>query len=200
MISLVPSPLAREQAALSEGLAIVGREELGDLSDCSSSDDIGDLLAKAYPGEAVGTIDNWKRRLWRFIAMEVGDYVVMPRKHLSVVALGLLTGPYEYRAAAPPGFRHVRRTDWVRPALERAAVRGDLRDTMGAFLTVSELSRRDAAARVVHVRGDEPQAHCGWRERGDRDSDAFPGRLGRPHILYRLPRRRPQARRPSSRA
>ncbi|MFE1554943.1 CBS domain-containing protein [Streptomyces sp. NPDC058734] len=138
----------REQAALSEGLAIVGWEELGDLSDCSSSDDIGDLLAKAYPGEAVGTIDNWKRQLWRFIAMEIGDYIVMPRKHLSIVALGLLTGPYEYRAAAPPGFRHVRRTDWVRPALERAAVRGDLRDSMGAFLTVSELSRRDAAVRV----------------------------------------------------
>ncbi|MET9882679.1 CBS domain-containing protein [Streptomyces sp. NPDC006430] len=138
----------REQVALSEGLVIVGWEDLGDLSGCSSPDDIGDLLTKAYPGEAVGTIDSWKRQLWRFIAMEVGDYVVMPRKHLSVVALGLLVGPYEYRAEAPPGFRHVRRTDWVRPAVERAAVRGDLRDSMGAFLTVSELSRRDAAARV----------------------------------------------------
>ncbi|KIE27213.1 hypothetical protein LK08_09845 [Streptomyces sp. MUSC 125] len=138
----------REQVALSEKLAIVGWEELGDLGDCSSADDIGDLLAKAYPGEAVGTIDSWKRQLWRFITMEIGDYIVMPRKHLSVVALGVLTGPYEFRAEAPPGFRHVRRTNWVRPSVERAAIRGDLRDSMGAFLTVSELSRRDAAARV----------------------------------------------------
>lgn len=86
----------REQAALSEGRAIVGWEDLGDLSDCASADEIGELLAKGYPEEAVGTIDNWKRQLWRFIAMDIGDYVVMPRKQMPVVALGRVTGPYEY--------------------------------------------------------------------------------------------------------
>lgn len=138
----------REQAALSGGLIILGWDELGDVGGCSSADEIGELLAKAYPDEAVGTIDSWKRQIWRFITMEADDYIVMPRKHLPVVAVGLLTGPYEYRSEEPPGFRHVRRTDWVRTDVERAAVRGDLRDSMGAFLTVSELSRRDAAARV----------------------------------------------------
>lgn len=49
---------------------------------------------------------------------------------------------------SPPGFRHTRTVAWVRPLVERAAIRGDLRDSMGAFLTVSELSRRDAAKRV----------------------------------------------------
>ncbi|GGZ57899.1 hypothetical protein GCM10010371_16720 [Streptomyces subrutilus] len=138
----------REQAALAEGRAIVGWEELGDLSGCASADDVGELLAKAYPEEAAGTIDNWKRQLWRFITMDIGDYVVMPRKQLPVVAIGTLTGLYEYLPQAAPGFRHVRSTDWLRPSVERAAIRGDLRDSMGAFLTVSELSRRDAAMRV----------------------------------------------------
>ncbi len=44
--------------------------------------------------------------------------------------------------------RHVRPVTWLRRDVQRAAVRGDLRDSMGSFRTVSELSRRDAAKRV----------------------------------------------------
>ncbi|WP_406407257.1 CBS domain-containing protein [Streptomyces sp. NBC_01643] len=138
----------REQRALAEGLTIAGWEETGDLSRYGSAGEIGDLLTAAYPDESQGTIDNWKHQLWRFISMDTGDFVVMPRKHLPVVAVGRLIGGYEYRAEAAPGFRHVRPVDWVRPAVERAAIGGDLRDSMGAFSTVSELSRRDAAERV----------------------------------------------------
>jgi len=37
---------------------------------------------------------------------------------------------------------------WLNRDIERAALKGDLRDSMGSFRTVSELSRRDAAKRV----------------------------------------------------
>ena len=134
--------------ALSEGLTIAGWEEVGDLGGCTSVGEIGDLLSAAYPDESRGTIDNWKHQLWRFLSMQSGDLVVMPRKYQPVVSVGKLTGKYEYRDAAAPGFRHVRPVDWVRPAADRAAIGGDLRDSMGAFSTVSELSRRDAAQRV----------------------------------------------------
>ncbi|MQS37499.1 CBS domain-containing protein [Streptomyces katsurahamanus] len=148
----------REEKALAEELVIVGWEEVGDLGGCGSLDEVAELLATAYPEKKPGTRDSWARQLWRFMSMEVGDYVVMPRKHLRVMAVGRLVGPYEYRAQAAPGFRHVRRTDWVRRGVERAAVRGDLRDSMGAFSTVSELSRRDAAARVraIAETGSDP--------------------------------------------
>lgn len=138
----------REQQALTEGLTIAGWEETGDLGGCTSVGEIGDLLTAAYPAASRGTIDNWKHQLWRFLSMEIGDLVVMPRKYQPVVAVGRLTGGYQYRATAAPGYRHVRPVDWVRPAVERAAIGGDLRDSMGAFSTVSELSRRDAAQRV----------------------------------------------------
>jgi restriction system protein len=138
----------REEQALDEGVVIAGWEKVGDLSGCASIADVGDLLKRAYPDEPPATVDNWKHQLWRFITMEIGDLVVMPRKFLAVVAIGRLAGGYEYRSEAAPGFRHTRKVEWVRPQVERAAIGGDLRDSMGSLLTVSELRRRDAAHRV----------------------------------------------------
>ncbi|WP_462100635.1 CBS domain-containing protein [Streptacidiphilus sp. PAMC 29251] len=83
--------------------------------------------------------------------MSAGDYVVMPRKFQPFVAVGELTGPYEYRADAEPGLRHMRPVSWRRKDVMRSAIAGDLRDSMGAFLTVSELSRRNAALRVQEL-------------------------------------------------
>ncbi|OON72497.1 restriction endonuclease [Streptomyces tsukubensis] len=138
----------REEQALDEGVVIAGWEEVGDLSGCASIAAVGgDVLARAYPGELPGRVDSWKHQLWRFITMETGDLVVMPRKFLGVVAIGQLSGGYEYRREAAPGFRHTRKVEWVRSQVERTAIGGDLRDSIGAFLTVSELSRRDAAHR-----------------------------------------------------
>ncbi|MFD5752462.1 CBS domain-containing protein [Streptomyces sp. NPDC127033] len=138
----------REQYALDKGLVIAGWEEVGDLTGCESIDDLGTILARAYSDEPARTVENWKHQLWRFIAMQIDDLVVMPRKFRRVVAIGRLTGPYEYHSDAAPGFRHVRPAEWIRTDVERAAIGGDLRDSMGAFLTVSELSRRNAAQRV----------------------------------------------------
>ena len=140
----------REQAALDEGLIILGWEELGrDLSNVASPGDLAALLRTAYPADGPRTVDNWAYQLWQFLkVMEIGDLVVMPQKHKSVIAIGRVTGQYRYRSDAPPELRHVRQVTWLKRNVERAALRGDLRDSMGSFRTVSELSRRDAAKRV----------------------------------------------------
>ena len=80
--------------------------------------------------------------------MEIDDLVVMPRKFKPVIAIGRLRGVYEYQPDAAAGYRHIRQVEWLNPAVERAAVRGDLRDSMGSLLTVSELRGRDAVERV----------------------------------------------------
>ncbi|MDJ0346968.1 CBS domain-containing protein [Streptomyces sp. H10-C2] len=143
----------REQYAIDEALVVVGWEEVEhDLSTCQSIDELDAVLDKTYPQVAAGTRNNWKHQLWRFKAkMSVGDFVVMPRKFQPFVAVGEVTGPYEYRADAEPGFRHVRPVSWRRKDVMRAAIGGDLRDSMGAFLTVSGLSRRNAAQRVQEL-------------------------------------------------
>ncbi|MFB9518422.1 CBS domain-containing protein [Streptomyces cremeus] len=130
-------------------MTIVGWEELGDLGSCKTIEDVGALVDETYPDEGPGTLSNWKHQLWRFLTMDIGDLVVMPRKFQQIIAIGKLTGPYEYRADQPPGNRHVRTTDWLVRDLDRAVVKGDLRDSMGSLLTISELNRRDAVLRVA---------------------------------------------------
>ncbi|MGW0731630.1 CBS domain-containing protein [Streptomyces sp. NPDC002851] len=137
-----------EDHALTDGLSIVGWDRIGDLQGNESPDELGDLLTKSYPDESAGTIARWKHQLRRFLTMATGDLVVMPRKDRPVVAIGRLTGDYEARSNSVPAFRHVRAVTWLRTNVERAAIKGDLRDSMGAYSTVSELSRRDAAHRV----------------------------------------------------
>ncbi|WP_330329186.1 CBS domain-containing protein [Streptomyces sp. NBC_00536] len=144
----------REQAALDEGLVLAGWESLGDLSGCTSIEELGEQLQRTYPDEAPRTVRSWTHQLWRFLKMDTGDLVVMPRKFRSVIAIGRLSGEYEYRGQNPPGFRHVREVMWERRDVERAAVKGDLRDSMGSLLTISELSRGDAVRRVEALAAD----------------------------------------------
>jgi restriction system protein len=101
--------------------------------------------------------------LWRFLKiMQIGDLAVMPQKYKPVIAIGRLVGDYEYHADATAGYRHVRQVDWLNTEVERAAVGGDLRDSMGSFLTVSELSQRDAVERVASLAdtGTDPGARA----------------------------------------
>jgi restriction system protein len=139
----------REQEALDEGLIVLGWDDLGDLSGVASVEEIVALLGSAYSDDAARTIENWAHQLWRFLmVMQIGDLVVMPRKFQSVVAIARITGGYEYMADADMQRRHTRQVEWLNQAVERTAFGGDLRDSMGSLLTVSELSRRDAAKRV----------------------------------------------------
>src|ERR1035437_754045 len=97
----------REQAALDEGLIILGWEELADdLSHVASPGDLSALLRVAYPADAPRTIDNWAYQLWQFLSvMQVGDLVVMPQKHNAVIAIGRVTGEYHDRSDAPQDLR-----------------------------------------------------------------------------------------------
>lgn len=139
----------REETALAIGAAIAGWSEVRhDLSDLETFDDLCSLLDQCYPAESERTRKNWAHQIWRFLhEIAVGDFVVMPRKYRDVVEIGQIMGGYSYRADQPVGYRHIRPVKWLN-TVERAAISGDLRDSMGTLLTVSELSRRDAAERV----------------------------------------------------
>lgn len=148
-----------EQTALREGLVAVSWDLFEDLSAFESVAEIADALRVIHPDESAATITNWAHQLWRFVhAMQVGDLVVMPRKSTPVIAIGRITGDYTYRADEREGLQHSRSVEWLDQAVERAAVKGDLRDSMGSLLTVSELSRRDAVNRVLALAetGEDP--------------------------------------------
>lgn len=143
----------REPRALAEGLVIAGWPELGDLSGCTTREAIRDAVQKTYPDVAGNVIGNWTGQLWRFAwQIRTGDYVVMPlHTKPGHVAVGRVTGPYEYHGDEPEGFRQMRRVEWLQKEIPREEFRPDLRASITSLLTVCGLTRYDAASRVAHL-------------------------------------------------
>lgn len=155
----------REDAAVDEGLAIAGWHELGDLSAVDTRAELRAVIQATYPDRSNSVIGNWTGQLWRFItSIEVGDLLIVPLKNRDQLAIGTVTGPYEFRSEAPPGFRNVRPVKWARTDVLKSAVQADLQSSMGSLLTVFGLKRHDAVRRIATLAetGVDP-----GREQGD---------------------------------
>ncbi|MEV6769683.1 hypothetical protein AB0N05_13750 [Nocardia sp. NPDC051030] len=143
----------RETQALADGLAIVGWDEMSDLKAYSTWPELIAALQRAYPDVGRAVIGNWAGQLWKFDTdIKDGDYIVMPLKTLpGRVAIGRVSGPYQYRAQEPPELRHVRSVDWLRSNIAWESIRPDLRASLGSLLTVCGLARHDAARRIASL-------------------------------------------------
>ncbi|WP_084496790.1 CBS domain-containing protein [Nocardia amamiensis] len=143
----------RESRALQEGLAILGWSEVGDLSKYRTWHELKSALQQAYSDAGRAVIGNWTGQLWKFDSeIQHGDLVVMPLKtRPGYLAVGRVSGPYEYREDEPRDFRQVRKVDWLRTDISWDAVRPDLRASLGSLLTVCGLARHNAAARIEHL-------------------------------------------------
>jgi len=79
--------------------------------------------------------------------IQIGDIVVLPLKQAGRLAFGEVTGEYRYL----PGdgvLNHVRSVAWKQTDVARTAVNQDLLFSLGAFSTVVQISRNDAAYRL----------------------------------------------------
>ncbi len=64
------------------------------------------------------------------------------------LAVGRVVDGYEYLDDPDVSRRHVRRVEWLRDDIPRSAVKQDLLYSLGAFLTICEVKRNDAAWRL----------------------------------------------------
>lgn len=135
----------------------------GDLAgdDLSSLPDYGAtrvFMAGKYPGESIHKVGNWAAQVWAFVsAMKPGDWVVMPSKQAPTIAVGEVLSGYTFDPRAEAMYRHSRAIKWLNTGVPRAVFDQDLLFSMGAFLTVCEIKRNDAEARV------RAMAQAGWQ-------------------------------------
>lgn len=123
-----------------------------DLTGVTNREVLSAMVADAYHGEKAGLVSNFTAQLWAFTnRMQLGDLVVLPLKTTSQIAIGRIIGPYEYRAEGDPERRHLRRVRWERTDVPRIAIRQDLLHSLGAFMTICEISRNDAAMRLEQI-------------------------------------------------
>jgi restriction system protein len=135
-----------EAWALENGFAVIGWQEMPDLSGFADRDAIRTELAKHYPAKSQAALTNWAGQVYSFAArIKVGDLIALPLKSRSAVAIGRVDGEYQY---LPGGeYKHVRKVVWEQE-FARTAFDQDLLYSLGAFMTVCQIQRGNAEARV----------------------------------------------------
>jgi restriction system protein len=100
---------------------------------------------------------NYIGQIWAFVSrIQVTDWVVLPLKTRSAIAVGEVISGYEYRTDLGGLVRHTRRVKWIKTDLPRTAFDQDLLYSFGAFMTVCKIKRNEAEARVHAVVEGKP--------------------------------------------
>lgn len=143
----------REQWCLDGKLAGGGWAQVPDLSHAGTREEVRALVDATYPDGSAGMRANATGQLWRMRReIQPGDLVAMPLKHVAQLALGVVTGGYEYLGTEiEPSKRHVLRVDWQRQDLPRTAVKQDLLHSLGSAMTTFGVTRHEGAARLWHL-------------------------------------------------
>lgn len=140
----------QEQGALESEVVTIGWNDLPDLSDIKTKEELAELYANVYPTAKKMQAVNEIGQIWRFVhQIQKGDRVALPLKKQSAIALGEVKGEYEYNELAN-NIKHIRRVKWLK-TIARSAFDQDILYSLGAFMTVCQISRNDAENRVKEV-------------------------------------------------
>ncbi|MBN0040563.1 restriction endonuclease [Cellulosimicrobium cellulans] len=150
----------RDQWAIENGVSGGGWREVPDLSPCRSRQDVAAVIADTFPELGAPAQANYTGQTWALRGrIRVGDLLVMPLKTTKQIAMGQVTGGYEYRShETDPEKRHVVRVDWKVTDLPRSAVKQDLLYTLGSALSVFAPTKGHAVERLraLLARGEDP--------------------------------------------
>ncbi len=135
-----------------------GGTEDTDLSAVKDYDGIKQLFSGLYADEKLKTRINWASQVAPFVfSIKAGDWVVVPRKHTPALAFGVVEKAYAYNPKADEAYRHSLKVKWLDTEVPRTAFDQDLLYSFGAFMTVCQITRNNAEARVRAMAAD------GWK-------------------------------------
>jgi restriction system protein len=139
-----------EQKFLEENRAYVTWDGLNvDLSTLPDVAAFRTAMQNQYPSFGVKKIINHTSQIRPFVVeMKPGDWLVTPSKSKSAIHIGEITGPYVYNSVGPDPYFHYRNVKWIAKDIPRESFAQDLLYSFGAFMTICEVRRNDAEARV----------------------------------------------------
>ncbi|MDA4106040.1 AAA family ATPase [Mycolicibacterium holsaticum] len=149
----------QEKLALEEGVAVVGWSELGSLDGVIDRDQLKARIESAYNEHRPASLASQATQIMRFRhEIKVGDLVVLPLKsNPGHVAVGRAAGEYRYRTdgafAEDVAARNTLPVEWLATAIPYERFDPDLRDSFGQQGTVSEITKPNAAQRIIDVLG-----------------------------------------------
>jgi restriction system protein len=119
------------------------------LKQLPAREDLVNKLGELYTNDSLSRRRNHASQLWPFAhSMQVGDWVVLPRKTDRSICIAEITGDYVFNAKAESPFFHSRAVKWIKMGVARAHFGQDLLNSFGAFMTVCRIERNDAERRV----------------------------------------------------
>jgi restriction system protein len=130
-----------------------------DLGKNDSREGLMKELMEIYHESKLNTVRNWAGQLWPFAhAMKTGDWVVLPSKTQQSIYIGEITGDYHFEPKGPNPFYHWRSVKWIGEAIPRQRFGQDLLHSFGAFLTICQIQRNNAEARLKAMKAS------GWKD------------------------------------
>jgi MoxR-like ATPase len=151
----------QEDLALNKSVAVIGWAELGDLAYMPDREELKALVQQQWPDRSPPAVAAWAGQVFRFLHdVAIGDLVVLPlRTEPNHVAIGGITGPYEYREE--PEFvadaQHTRRVEWLVSNAPYGSFDADIVAAFGQQGTVSEITKPNAVDRVLAAIGRNTQ-------------------------------------------
>ena len=137
-----------EEEALSQKIVGIGWGKLGDISGIETREEIQDLFAKTHSEESIASVRNQVAQIYAFRSrIQRGDLVALPLKNSASIAFGHITSDYKFVSDAHDFVKHQRTIQWIK-TIPRSDMDQDLLFSFGAFLTVFQVQRNDAEARV----------------------------------------------------
>jgi restriction system protein len=131
-----------------------------DLSKMSDRPAVVGEMRKLYPNAKQKQLQNWAAQVWAFArSMTIGDLVAMPLKSQRAIAIGEITGAYQFDPAGPNPYFHYRTVKWIE-TVPRQKIPQDLLYSLGSVLTICRIQRNDAEARFAAMR------KSGWKPEG----------------------------------
>jgi restriction system protein len=144
---------------LIEGFVAVGGNEIGDLTGITDVRIIGETLERTMPNRTPRAISFFEGYWRRFLLeMQIGDPVVLPTQS-DDLAIGMVTGGYEYRSDEDEHARHRRAVRWIATGVPRSDASPDLLRVVSGRHTIQEIKQPDAAAQLCALakQGVEPR-------------------------------------------
>ena len=156
-----------------------------DLSGLKDSKALRALLVTVYPGFPTARISNHTGQISAFLfGMKAGDHIAVPRKGKGAFAIGEITGGYSYDPHGEMPYRHSRTVRWLNLDVPRSSFDQDLLFSLGAIMTICQVNKPNAEARVLALLKRTPTDKPKNDSAKPEDIEEFPDleRLGQDQI------------------
>lgn len=148
----------RQDFALDKNLVAIGWDGIPDLAQYKTREELAQAYREVDPNAKTNQLRNWVCQLWAFShRIQHGDLVVLPLKGQNAIAIGRVTGDYQHRPDHPSGAKHTRPVEWITQDMSRDRFDQDLLYSFGASMTVCQIKRNNAEARIQAIlKGEKP--------------------------------------------